>query len=140
MIMNIYIRGFLHRGLIFGGFGPIIMGIIYLILSYTVTDFTVGGTEAFTAILSTYLLAFVHAGSSVFNQIEHWSIMKGLFCQLGTLYVAYVGCYLINSWIPFEFSFVLIFTAIFVAGYLAIWVVVYLCVKNSAKKLSEKIV
>lgn len=138
--MNIYLKKFLHRGLAFGGFGPIVMGIIYLILSCTVTDFTLGGEEAFVAIFSTYSLAFVHAGSSIFNQIEHWSIMKGLFCQLGTLYVAYVVCYLANRWIPFEFSFIIIFTAIFVGGYFAIWGIVYLCVKNSAKKLSEKIV
>ena len=59
--MNKYVKSFLHRGLIFAGFGPIIMGIIYLILSYTVKDFSLDGKDAFMAILSTYLLAFVHA-------------------------------------------------------------------------------
>ncbi len=138
--MNKYLKEFLHRGLIFGGFGPIIMGIIYYILSYAVKDFSINGTDAFMAILSTYILAFIHAGSSVFNQIEHWGIMKGLLCQLGSLYAAYAGCYLINSWIPFEATVLAIFTIIFVVGYLAIWGVVYLCVKGNAKKLSEKLV
>ncbi len=138
--MNKYFKEFLHRGLIFGGFGPIIMGIIYFILSYTVKDFSVSGTDAFVAIISTYILAFVHAGVSVFNQIEHWSVMKSLFCHMSVLYVAYLACYLINSWIPFEIMIVLIFTAIFVISYLVIWVIVYLCVKGKAKKLSEKIV
>ena len=137
--MNRYLKEFLHRGLIFSGFGPIVMGIIYLVLSYTVKDFSVGGKEVFVAVLSTYLLAFVHAGSSVFNQIEHWSTMKGLLWQLGTLYLAYVLCYLINSWIPFDFMVIVIFTAIFVIGYLAIWGIVYLCVKGTARKLSEKL-
>ena len=94
----------------------------------------------FVAIVYIYLLAFVHAGSSVFNQVEHWSIMKGMFCQLVTLYITYVGCYLINSWIPFDFLVILIFTAIFVVTYFAIWVIVYLCVKGNAKKLTEKII
>lgn len=138
--MNKYFKEFLHRGLMFGGFGPIIMGIIYFILSYTIKDFTLGGSEVFVVVISTYLLGFIHAGSSIFNQIEHWSIMKGLFCHMGTLYLAYVFCYLINSWIPFDFKVILIFTAIFVVTYLAIWGIVYLCVKGNAKKLSEKII
>ena len=138
--MNKYVKEFLHRGLIFGGFGPIIMAIIYLVLSYSIKDFSVGGIENFTAVLSTYILAFVHAGSSVFNQIEHWGVMKGLLCQLVSLYIAYIGCYLINSWIAFEISVVAIFTAIFVVGYLAIWGIVYLCIKGKAKKMSEKLV
>lgn len=138
--MNKYFKEFLHRGLVFGGFGPIIVAIIYLILSYKIKNFTLNGVEMFVATVSIYLLAFVHAGSSVFNQVEHWSIMKGMFCQLVTLYITYVGCYLINSWIPFDFSVILIFTAIFVVTYFAIWVIVYLCVKGNAKKLTEKII
>lgn len=137
--MNKYVKSFLHRGLIFAGFGPIIMGIIYLILSYTVKDFSLDGKDAFMAILSTYLLAFVHAGSSVFNQIEHWSIMKSLFFHFTTLYAVYVGCYLINSWIPFNILVVAIFTLIFVATYFIIWLIVYLCVKSASKKMSKKI-
>lgn len=138
--MNRYVKEFLHRGLIFGGFGPIIVSIIYLVLPYSIKDFSLSGDEIFIAIISSYLLAFIHAGSSVFNQIEHWGIMKGLLCQLATLYLSYASCYLINSWIPFDLSVVGIFTGIFVLGYLVIWGIVYLCVKASAKKLSEKLV
>ncbi len=137
--MNRYIKEFLHRGLVFGGFGPIVMAIIYLVLSRTIKGFSLGGIEVFVSVISTYLLAFVHAGSSLFNQIEHWGIMKGLLCQLSTLYAAYLICYLINSWIPFNITVVAIFTAIFVIGYLAIWGIVYLCVKGNAKKLSENL-
>ena len=74
--MNKYLKAFLHRGLIFGGFGPIVMAIIYLILSFSIDGFLVGGVELFTAAISTYVLAFVHAGASVFNQIESWPIAK----------------------------------------------------------------
>lgn len=137
--MNKYVKQFLHRGLIFAGFGPIVAGVVYLILSYTINDFTLSGYEVFLGIVSTYFLAFIHAGSSVFNQIEHWSIMKSLLCQLGSLYVSYVACYLVNSWLPFEIMALAIFTAIFVIGYLVIWAIVYACVKNTSKKMSEKI-
>lgn len=138
--MNKYFKEFLHRGLMFGGFGPIIVGIIYIALSHNIEGFYLKGTQVFTAILSTYMLAFVHAGSSVFNQIEHWSVMKALFCQLGTLYLVYVTCYLINYWIPFDIAVIAIFSGIFIAAYFIIWGIVYLCVKGKAKKLTEKLV
>lgn len=138
--MNKYVKEFLHRGLMFGGFGPIITAIVMLVLSHTINNFTLTGNEMFLGVISTYVLAFVHAGSSIFNQIEHWSIMKALLCQLGTLYAVYVICYLINSWIPFDIIVVAIFTIIFILTYLVIWCTVYLCVKNTSKKMSEKLV
>ena len=137
--MNKYFKEYLKRGMAFGGFGPIIGGIIYLILSFCIDDFTLSGADVFVAIVSTYLLAFVQAGASVFNQIEGWSITKSLLCHLGSIYVAYVGCYLINSWIPFEPTVVAIFTAIFIVTYFIIWIAVYLSIKAVSKKLNKRI-
>lgn len=137
--MNKYVKEFLHRGLLFAGFGPVIVGFIHLILEHTINDFTLSGTEVFTTVISTYLLGFIHAGTSVFNQIEHWSVMKSLFCQLGALYVAYVVCYLVNSWIPFDLNVLIIFTGVFVAAYLVIWTVVYASVKSMSKKMSKNL-
>ena len=112
--MNKYVKEFLHRGLLFGGFGPVVVGIVFAILQYTVEGFSLGGTQALLAIISTYLLAFVQAGVTVFNQIEHWSTVKSLLCHFGSLYAAYSVCYVANSWIPFEPMVLVIFTAIFV--------------------------
>ena len=134
-----YTKNFFLRGLAFGGFGPIIAGIIYLILNYTIEGFSLDGLQVFTAIISTYILTFIHAGASVFNQIDHWPIAKSLLCHFGLLYVAYVLCYLINSWIPFEPMVILIFTAIFVVGYFAVWLTVFACVKATGKKLNKKL-
>ena len=137
--MKEYIKVFLLRGMIFGGFGPIIAAIIYLILSLTVDNFSLSGNEAFLGIISTYLLAFIQAGASIFNQIEKWSIGKSLLVHLSVIYVAYVGCYLLNSWIPFEWIAILIFSAIFIAVYLSVWLTVFLFVKNTSKKLNENL-
>lgn len=137
--MNKNLKEFLHRGLMFAGFGPVIAGIVFLILDYTVKDFSLSGTQVLVAIASTYLLAFVHAGSSVFHQIESWSASKSLLCQLSLLYVAYTICYLVNSWIPFEVTVILIYTAIFVVAYLAIWLTVYLCVKAASRRLNAQL-
>ena len=128
---------FIHRGTIFGGFGPIVTAIIYLILSFSIDNFSVSGVEMFSAIISTYVLAFVHAGASVFNQIESWSVSKSTLCHFSVLYVAYSLCYLINSWIPFDIIVLLIFTAVFVLTYFVIAATVYIISRRTGKTLNE---
>ncbi len=137
--MNKYLKEFLHRGLIFGGFGPIIMGIIYAILQKSIEGFSLNGYEVLIALVSIYILAFLQAGASVFNQIEHWGIAKSLGFHFLTLYIAYIGCYLLNRWIPFNVNFILIFTAIFIATYFMIWLTVFILVKAVSKKLNKSI-
>ncbi len=137
--MNKYVKEFFHRGLIFGGFGPIIFGIIIFIVSKTTDNLVLSGGEVLVGIVSTYLLAFVHAGASVFNQIEHWSIGKSLLCHLSTLYVAYSLCYVINTWIPFEPKVLLIFTLIFMVVYFVVWGIVYFTIKATSKNFNAKL-
>lgn len=134
-----YVKEFFFRGMMFGGFGPIILGIIYAILQYTVEGFSLSGPEVLIAIISTYLLAFVQAGASVCNQIEEWPITKSLFFHFSLLYLAYVVCYLVNTWIPFEWTVILVFTAIFVLIYFVIWVTVWLCVHATSKRLNRNL-
>ena len=125
--------------MLFGGFGPVIVGMVYFIISRAVEGFSISGDEVFVGIVSMYILAFVHAGASVFNQIEHWSPVRSLAIHMSTLYIVYVGCYLLNSWIPFDWIVVAIFTAVFVICYLAVWLTVYLCVRVSSKRLNAKL-
>ncbi|MBQ6809076.1 MAG: DUF3021 domain-containing protein [Clostridia bacterium] len=137
--MNTYVKKYLHRGLMFGGFGPIVAGIVFYILSVVMDNFSLTGGQILLAIVSTYFLAFVQAGATVFNQIDNWSVGKSLLFHFGSLYLAYSICYIANSWIPFEPAVLLIFTAIFVSVYLVIWVTVYLIVKSVEKRLNKRI-
>ena len=137
--MNKYLRQFFHRGLIFGGFGPIVVGIILAIISVTTNNFEISGVQILLAIVSTYILAFIQAGVSVFNQIESWSLPKSLFCHFSLLYLAYIVCYLANSWISFNVNVILIFTAIFVVTYFVVWIIVYLSIKTISKKINSKL-
>lgn len=137
--MKRYVKEFFHRGLLFGGFGPIVAGVVYLILSYAISDFSLTGWEVFVAILSTYVLAFVQAGGSVFNQIESWSLPKSLLCHFSLLYVAYTLCYLVNTWIPFQPMVILVFTLIFVVAYFVIWITVFLCVKIASQRMTKRL-
>ena len=132
-----YFAEFVKRGAAFAGFGPVIAGIVFLVLDLTLDGFSLGGGECLVAIVSTYLLAFLQAGASVFNQIEEWPIAKSLLCHFATVYLAYATCYLVNSWIPFEPMVLVIFTAVFAVTYAVIWLTVYLCVRAASRRLNE---
>ncbi len=137
--MNKYVKEFLLRGMMFGGFGPIILAMIYFIVAKIYPGTTFNGTEILLGTVSVYLLAFVHAGASVFNQIEEWGLNKSLGWHFGVLYVAYSLCYLINTWIPFDLKVFGIFTGIFAGIYFVVWTTVYLCVRHSVKKTNEQL-
>ena len=137
--MNRYVKEFFHRGLMFSGFGPITLGIIYAVISETAEGFALSGMQLLAGIVSTYIIAFIQAGATIFNQIEHWPVMKGLLCHFSLLYITYSGCYILNSWIPFDIKVIGIVTAIFVAVYIAIWVIVYFVTKGTSKKLNAKL-
>ena len=138
--MNKYVKEFLHRGLVFGGFGPIVVSIILLAINAAGEAVTLTAKDYFTSTVSIYLLAFVHAGASVFNQIEHWSLPKSVFFHFSSLYIVYSLCYMINSWIPFEPKVLLIFTAVFVAGYIAVWLTVMVILKITTKKMNRRLI
>ena len=123
----------------FGGFGPLVIGAIFYIMSLTVEGFSITGGQVFLAIVSIYLLAFIQAGATVFNLIEHWSTVKAALCHFGLLYVTYSVCYLLNSWIPFDPMVLVLFTVIFAAVFFLIWGTVYVCVRAASRKLNEKI-
>lgn len=137
--MNKNVKNYLTRGLIFGGFGPMVAGIVLWILELSGVDVALGGADVLIAVLSTYVLAFVQAGSSVFNQIEDWSIAKSMGLHFLSLYAVYVSCYLVNRWLPFDWGVIGVFTAIFFAVYLVIWLTVYTIVRNTSKKLNRSI-
>lgn len=137
--MNKYVKEFFHRGLMFAGFGPVVLGIVYAVLANTVDKFSLTGGQVLLAIVSTYLIAFVQAGATVFNQIEHWALPQSLLCHFGSIYLVYVICYLINTWIPFNINVILIFTAIFVVCYFVVWLIVFLSIKAVSSKINRSL-
>jgi len=137
--MKTHVKNFLIRGLMFGGFGPIVLGIIYAILESTIENFSLSGTQVLIAIISTYVIAFVQAGATVFKEIERLSTLQAFGIHLISLYLVYVLAYLVNAWIPFEPMVLLIFTAIFLAIFLVIWVTVFLTVKLVERRMNAKL-
>lgn len=137
--MNRYLKDFLHRGLIFGGFGPIVVAIVFMCISLADRGFSLTASQILLTTVSSYLLAFVQAGVTVFNQIEHWSTVKSLLCHFVTLYATYSVCYVVNSWIPFEPMVLVIFSAVFVLLFFVIWGIVYLSVKATSKRFNSQL-
>ena len=135
--MNRYVKTFLHRGLIFGGFGPVILGIVFFFIDKSGTALELNGLSIFLAITSTYILAFVQAGASIFNQIEHWSIAKSLLFHFSSLFTVYSLTYILNSWIAFEPMVLVVFCIIFAAVYFTIWLTVYFSTKAYTKRLNK---
>ena len=137
--MKSFFKTFVHRGLIFAGFGPLIAGIVYLVLDLSGADYNLTGKEVFMGILTTFIIAFIHAGSSAFNDIEKWGKAKAMLCQLACIYVVYLVGYLINNWIPFNYKVILIFTIGIVVAYLIIWFSIYFAVRKYSNKLNEQL-
>ena len=137
--MNKYVKIFLQRGIAFGGFGPIITSIIYAIVAASSGINTITTNQFLIATITTYILAFVVAGCSMFYTIEHWSFIKSSLMHCILLYLSYLLVYVANKWFPFSWVGFLSFTLVFIVGYVIIWLSIYLSLKSQAKKLNEKI-
>lgn len=137
--MNIHVKNFLIRGLIFSGLGPVIAGLVFLILYCCNVVENINAVEMFLTIVSTYILAFVAAGASVVYNVERFSIMKATVIHYVVLYLAYIMCYLINGWVKDNLMSILIFTIIFIASYFTIWLGTYFSIKTVSKRLNEKL-
>lgn len=137
--MNKYVKQFLIRGLLFGGFGPIIAGLVFMIIGFTGTNLNLKGWQIFLAIVTSYLLAYISAGASVFEQIEEWSIVKSMLIHCVTIYSIYLITYLVNSWIPLKWEVILVFSLGVIGGFMLIWLIVYLINKRCSKSLNKKL-
>ena len=121
------------------GFGPIVYGIVMVILHLCNVDTSSNGLVIFKGIISTAIMAFVIAGTSVIWKQEEIQISKKISIHFLVLYLLYLLVYLLNDWIEKDLKVIGIFTLVFVLGYILTWLIIYLVEKNRAKKLNEYI-
>ena len=81
-------------------------------------------------------LAFIAGGMNVIYQIERLPLMVAILIHGGVLYVSYLATYLINDWLEWGVTPILVFTGIFVFGYLVIWAIIYSIIKRNTEKLN----
>lgn len=128
---------FCRRGLVAWGLGPIVLAILYLILQQQGVIQSLTVNEVCLGIFSLSTLAFIAGGMNVIYQIERLSLMPAILIHGVVLYISYLITYLINGWLEWGITPVLVFSGIFVVGYLVIWAVIYSIIKKRTAKINE---
>lgn len=128
---------FVRRGLVAGGFGPVILAVLYIILERSGEIVSLTASQVCTGIFSLYALAFIAGGMNVVYQIERLPLMAAISIHGGVLYIGYLITYLVNGWLELGKAPIMVFTAIFIAGYLAIWAVIYHITRRNTRRLNE---
>ena len=131
------ILDFFRRGLTACGLGPIILVIFYRILQRQGAIETLNVDQVCRGIMSLTALAFVAGGMNVIYQAERLPLMAAILIHGSVLYVSYLGTYLLNGWLEWGTTPVLVFSGIFVLGYLAVWAVIYSITKRNTEKLNQ---
>ena len=137
--MRRIISEFCRRGLMACGLGPLVLAALYLILDHQGVIAALSVSEVCLGIVSLSALAFIAGGMNVLYQIERLPLMTAILIHGGVLYLSYLGTYLVNGWLEWGTSPILVFSAIFVLGYLVIWAIIYSVTKRRTTRLNEKL-
>ncbi len=135
--MKQVVFAFFRRGLMACGFGPLVLAVLYLILQHQGVVETLTVHEVCLGIVSLSALAFVAGGMNVIYQMERLPLMVAIFIHGGVLYGCYLGTYLLNGWLDWGTTPILVFSAVFVLTYFAIWAVIYAIIKRRTNRLNE---
>ena len=138
MKKNIY--EFCRRGFTSLGFGPMVLACLYMILNKQGMVETLSVDEVCTGIFSLSALAFIAGGMNVVYQIERLTLPVAILIHGDVLYVSYLATYLINGWLEWGISPIIVFTVIFAIGYLIIWGVIYFVTKKNTRKVNEVLI
>ena len=128
---------FFRRGLVACGFGPMVLAVLYLILRSHADLETLTVNQVCLGIFSLSALAFIAGGMNVVYQIERLPLMAAILIHGGVLYISYLGTYLLNGWLEWGITPILVFSGIFVLGYLVVWAIIYSAAKRSTERLNE---
>lgn len=139
MNMKKNVLEFVRRGMVACGLGPVVLAVLYLVLQHQglIQNLTVN--QVCTGILSLSALAFIVGGMNVIYQIERLPLMVAILIHGSVLYVSYLATYLINNWLEWGTTPILVFSGIFVLGYLVIWAIIYSILKRNTERLNEKL-
>lgn len=131
------VKDFIFRGFFAGGFGPLVLAILYMILQQNGVVQTLTVNEMSKGIFSLYILAFIAGGMNVIYQIEHLPLMTAILIHGGVLYVSYLVTYLFNGWLERGVTPILVFSGIFILGYVIVWVIIYSVNEKRTDKLNQ---
>ena len=134
--MKKIVLDFMHRGLVACGFGPIVLAVFYLILQSQAAVEMLTVNQVCIGIFSLSALAFIAGGMNVIYQIEQLPLMVAILIHGSVLCISYLGTYLLNGWLEWGVTPILVFSGIFVVGYLVIWAIIYSMIKRKTERLN----
>ena len=137
--MKQFTKGFVLRGLVAAGGGPLVLAIIYGVLGETGAVVSLTPREVSIGILSVLLLAFIVAGMNAIYQVEQLPLMMAILLHGIALYATYILIYLFNGWLQEQLIPILTFTVVFVVGYAIIWLVIYSVTKHKTQKINVQL-
>lgn len=128
---------FIHRGFVACGLGPILLAVLYLIWQANGLVEMLTVNQVCIGIFSLSALAFVAGGMNVLYQMERLPLMVAILIHGVVLYASYLVTYLVNGWLEWGITPILVFTGIFVFGYMAVWITINSIVKKRTARLNE---
>ena len=137
--MKKHVKDFILRGLLAASGGPIILSIVYLLLSHFGVVEEVSVAKISVEVLTVTLMGFIAGGVTVVHQIERLSTFCAALIHGVALYADYILFYLVNGWLKKQMLFILIFSAVFILGYLFIWLIILLTTRSHIKRLNKKL-
>lgn len=135
--MRTIVLDFFRRGLTALGFGPMILAILYLILQHQEAVATLTVNQVCIGIFSLSALAFIAGGMNVLYQIERLPLMFAILIHGSVLYVSYLVTYLLNDWLEWGVTPIVVFSGIFIFGYLAVWIIIYVITKKKTERINK---
>lgn len=135
--MKQLILEFLRRGAAACGLGPMVLAVLYGVLHRQGALETLTVDQVCLGIFSLSALAFVAGGLNVLYQIERLPLMAAVSIHGGVLYGSYLLTYLVNGWLEWGTTPILVFSGIFVVGYLVIWAIIYAIIRRKTAKLND---
>ena len=135
--MKKFVLDFLRRGLVACGFGPIVLAFLYLILQQSADLVVLTVNEVCIGIFSLTALAFIAGGMNALYQIERLPLMVAVLIHGGVLYISYLATYLLNDWLEWGATPILVFTGVFVVGYFLIWAVIFSVIQKNTNRINR---
>ena len=129
-------KEFFRRGIAACGLGPIVLAVLYLILQSNGVLKSLTVHEVCIGIFSLSALAFIAGGMNAIYQIEQLPLMVAVLIHGSVLYVSYLITYLLNGWLDWGETPILVFSGIFILGYLVIWAVIYTFIKRKTEQIN----
>ena len=135
--MRKFVSDFVRRGLTACGFGPMVLAVLYLIMQRHGVVETLTVHQVSIGIFSISVLAFAAGGMNAVYQVERLPLMAAILLHGCVLYLCYLVTYLVNGWLEWGVTPIMVFSGIFVVGYLVIWSIICCILRSRTKRINR---